>query len=199
MGPPRLPRRGSIRDAAPFRALTRRRACAQIVGRLATQLATILTGKHKPIYRPDEDCGDFVVVLNAKELKFTGNKYRSKLYRWHTTYPGGLKESSPRYLHHVGRPEEVLRRAVWGMLPKNRMRRQRARKLRIFPDEEHPFQKELDGAVPLDFPASCYLNDPVPRFNPMQFREHDPSDLSDWGEPLAEMGDLPDDQKPLME
>ena len=108
----------------------------QVLGRMATGIATLLMGKHKPTYLPNIDSGDYVVVINAKHVALTGSKRKKKLYRWHTGYPGGLKEASAETLLEK-KPEEVVRKAVLRMLPKNRLRSERARKLRIFADEKH--------------------------------------------------------------
>lgn len=122
----------------------------QIVGRLATQIGHILRGKHKPTFCPNYDCGDYVVIINAKYVKFTGSKLADKRYRWHTGYPGGLKEMAPKVLLDR-KPEEVLRKAVLGMLPKNNLRRMQARKLRIFPGELHLHTDKLPlGTMPIN-------------------------------------------------
>ncbi|KAA6424611.1 MAG: mitochondrial ribosomal L13 [Trebouxia sp. A1-2] len=112
----------------------------QVVGRLAAQLSVILQGKDKVQFAPHLDIGDVVVVKNAQHVVFTGKKWKQKLYRHHTGFPGGLKERSAR-LQFEKDPTEILRKAVYGMLPKNKLRDARARKLRIFPDEGHPFEK----------------------------------------------------------
>ena len=104
----------------------------------------LLMGKHKPIYQPHRDCGDNVVVVNARHVALTGKKVDQKLYRWHTGYVGGLKEENVKSVLER-KPEEVLRRAVLGMLPKNRLRKIRARKLRIFPDEQLGLFEQTDG------------------------------------------------------
>ncbi|OQS02529.1 50S ribosomal protein L13 [Thraustotheca clavata] len=117
-------------------------ARGQVVGRLASQLAPILRGKHKPTYAPNVDCGDVVVVLNAKDIVLTGNKWDDKLYRWHTGYPGGLKERTAKQINEKD-SGEVLRKAIMGMLPKNKMRALQIKKLKIFPGEEHTFEQEL--------------------------------------------------------
>lgn len=108
----------------------------QIVGRLATQVTHILKGKHKPTFSPNYDCGDYVVIINAKNVKFTGNKFKDKKYTWHTGYVGGLKQMTVKEQMEK-KPEEVIRKAVLGMLAKNTLRARLARKLRIFPGEEH--------------------------------------------------------------
>lgn len=116
----------------------------QVVGRLATDISRILVGKHKPTYLPHIDTGDNVVVVNARHVALTGKKVDQKLYRWHTGYVGGLKEENVKSVLER-KPEEVLRRAVLGMLPKNRLRKIRARKLRIFPDEQLGLFEQTDG------------------------------------------------------
>ncbi|HEY4709129.1 MAG TPA: 50S ribosomal protein L13 [Candidatus Cybelea sp.] len=110
-------------------------ANGQVLGRLATRIARMLIGKDKPTYTPFLDCGDHVVVINAERVKLTGNKMDQKIYRHHSGYPGGLKEVSIRALMQR-RPEEVLREAVLGMLPKNKLRARRAKKLRVYAGSE---------------------------------------------------------------
>lgn len=123
-----------------------------VVGRLATHLSRLLMGKHKPLYMPNSaECGDHVVVVNAAHAVLTGSKFESKVYYWHTGYPGGLKQTTPKRLHERGKPEQVLLRAVNGMLPKNRLRKHRRRRLRVFAEDEHPFAEQLAGATPLVF------------------------------------------------
>lgn len=118
----------------------------QIVGRLATQIVSILRGKHKPSFSPNYDCGDYVVVINAKEVKFTGTKVTDKQYTWHTGYPGGLKQITVKEQLDK-KPEEVLRKAVLGMLAKNTLRYRIARKLRIFPGAQHLHEDKLPLAT----------------------------------------------------
>ncbi|KAK9801927.1 hypothetical protein WJX73_005542 [Symbiochloris irregularis] len=113
----------------------------QVVGRLASQLARILQGKDKPIYSPEKDLGDVVVVVNGRNVQFTGKKWEQKLYRWHTGYVGGLKERQAKF-QHTQEPESILWKAVNGMLPKNKLRQARMRKLCIYPDAEHPFDQD---------------------------------------------------------
>ena len=110
-------------------------ADGQVLGRLATRVARVLIGKDKAEYTPFLDCGDHVVVINAERVKLTGNKLDQKVYRRHSGYPGGLKEISIRSLMQK-RPEEVIREAVLGMLPKNKLRARRAKKLRIYSGSE---------------------------------------------------------------
>jgi large subunit ribosomal protein L13 len=109
----------------------------QTLGRLATEIATVLRGKNKPQYTPHVDTGDFVVVVNAEKVVVTGRKAEQKVYRRHSGYPGGLKETSYEQLMER-RPTEILRRAVKGMMPKNRLARQQLRKLKIYAGPEHP-------------------------------------------------------------
>ncbi len=110
-------------------------ANGQVLGRLATRVASLLIGKDKPNYTPFLDCGDHIVVINAERVKLTGNKMDQKVYRHHSGWPGGLKEVSIRALMQR-RPEEVVREAVLGMLPKNKLRARRAKKLRVYAGSE---------------------------------------------------------------
>jgi large subunit ribosomal protein L13 len=112
-------------------------ATGKTLGRLATQIADALRGKRKPDYTPHIDVGDFVVVVNAEKISVTGNKRAEKRYYRHSGYPGGLRS---RTLNEMleRRPEEVLRRAVKGMLPRNRLGRAQLRKLKIYAGSEHP-------------------------------------------------------------
>jgi large subunit ribosomal protein L13 len=107
------------------------------LGRLATQIADALRGKRKPTYTPHIDVGDFVVVVNAEKIAVTGSKLREKMYYRHSGYPGGLKK---RTLNDMleRRPEEVIRLAVRGMLPKNRLARKQLTKLKVYAGPEHP-------------------------------------------------------------
>jgi len=109
----------------------------QTLGRLATQIATLLLGKHKPEFTPGVDMGDFVIVLNAQHINVTGKKLDEKIYYRHSRYPGGLSSISLR--NQLAKdPRRVIERAVWGMLPHNRMGRQLMRKLRIYAGVDHP-------------------------------------------------------------
>ena len=112
-------------------------AQGQTLGRLATQIADILRGKRKPTYTPHCDVGDFVVVINAEKISVTGNKRAEKLYHRHSGYPGGLKSRTLEQMLDR-RPEEVLRLAVKGMLPRNRLARKQITKLKIYAGPEHP-------------------------------------------------------------
>lgn len=109
----------------------------QTLGRLATELAVLLRGKHKPQYTPHIDTGDFVVVVNADKVVVTGRKAEQKVYRRHTGYPGGLKTTSYETMMQR-KPAEVLRKAVFGMMPKNRLARQQVKKLKVYAGPDHP-------------------------------------------------------------
>ncbi len=107
------------------------------LGRLATEIAKVLRGKNKPQYTPHVDVGDFVVVVNAEKVVVTGKKAEQKVYRRHSGYPGGMKETSYGRMMER-RPEEILRRAVYGMMPKTRLARRQMGKLKIYAGAEHP-------------------------------------------------------------
>lgn len=109
----------------------------QTLGRLASQIANLLRGKHKPQYTPHIDTGDFVVVINADKIKVTGKKMTDKLYRHHTGYLGNLKEIALKDLL-AKHPERVIEKAVWGMLPHNTLGRQQLLKLKSYAGAEHP-------------------------------------------------------------
>ncbi|CAK7328271.1 unnamed protein product [Dovyalis caffra] len=113
-------------------------AKGQVLGRLASQISTVIQGKDKPTYAPYRDDGDMCIVLNAKDVHVTGKKMTDKFYRWHTGYIGHLKERSLKD-QMAKDPTEVIRKAVLRMLPRNKLRDDRDLKLRIFPDSEHPF------------------------------------------------------------
>jgi len=113
----------------------------QVLGRLATRVATLLRGKHREEFTPFLDFGDHVIVINAAKIRLTGKKLDQKVYRHHTGYPGGLKEIGARKLLEK-KPEELVRVAVFGMLPKNRLRKAMARKLMVYADQQHPHQAQ---------------------------------------------------------
>lgn len=108
-------------------------ADGQVLGRLATRVARVLIGKDKPQFTPYLDCGDHVVVINAEKIRLTGNKIDQKIYRHHSGYPGGLKEIPARRLFEK-HPDQMVREAILGMLPKNKLRAHRAKKLRVYVD-----------------------------------------------------------------
>ena len=113
----------------------------QTLGRLATQIADTLRGKRKPQYTPHVDTGDFVIVVNAQKIHVTGQKLDKKMVRWHSGYPGGLKERTLREQLHR-RPTEVIRKAVKGMLPKNRLAAAQLRKLKVYAGPVHPHEAQ---------------------------------------------------------
>ena len=125
-------------------------ATDQVLGRLATKAARLLIGKDKPVFTPYLDSGDHVVVINADKVKMTGNKVEQKVYHSHSGYPGGLK-AVPAKRVRESRPEWVVREAIVGMLPKNRLRARRARKLRVYRDAaglaRHAGQKPKSVAI----------------------------------------------------
>ncbi len=112
-------------------------AAGKPVGRLATRIARVLRGKHKPIYTPNVDTGDFVIVINADKVVLTGNKLDQKYYRWRTTRPGSMKERTARQILQE-KPEMIVQRAVKGMLPKNKLGRKMYKKLKVYTGAEHP-------------------------------------------------------------
>lgn len=113
----------------------------KILGRLATQIASRLRGKHKPIFTPHADTGDFIVVVNAEKIAMTGQKWDNKFYYRHSGYQGGLKETSARKMLET-KPEEIIRLAVRRMLPKNSLGRRQLKKLKIYAGPEHPHEAQ---------------------------------------------------------
>jgi large subunit ribosomal protein L13 len=119
----------------------------QVVGRLATVIARVITGKHKPTYTRHADAGDFVIVLNAEKVVFTRNKWNGKLYRDHTGYIGGLKTKTAKEM--LGRqPTEILRRAVWGMTNNSSLARHQMKKLKLYTGTEHPHKAQNPQPLP---------------------------------------------------
>ena len=112
----------------------------QIVGRIASDIATVLMGKHRPTYTPNVDTGDFVVLVNCDKVKFSGNKLNQKTYTWYTGYTGLRSETAGTRLQR--KPEQVMRDAVRRMLPKNKIGRQMLSKLKIYKGSEHPHQAQ---------------------------------------------------------
>jgi large subunit ribosomal protein L13 len=149
-GKERVRVRTYIPKGAEARELTQGRqwyvvdADGQVLGRLAARVARLLIGKDKPNFTPHLDCGDHVVVINAERIRLTGNKLEQKVYYRHSGYPGGLKEIPIKRLL-PGRADTVVREAILGMLPKNKLRAHRARKLKVYRDarglERHTAQK----------------------------------------------------------
>ncbi|HSE84052.1 MAG TPA: 50S ribosomal protein L13 [Thermodesulfobacteriota bacterium] len=119
---------------------------SKTVGRLATKIAMILRGKEKPQFTPHADTGDFVVVVNADKVNLTGKKWDQKTYYWHTPYPGGLKTVTAGKLHKED-PEEILRKAVWGMLPKNKWQKRLIKRVKIYSGSEHPHKAQKPETV----------------------------------------------------
>ncbi|MDU2373673.1 50S ribosomal protein L13 [Peptoniphilus harei] len=109
----------------------------KVLGRLASEIASVLRGKRKPIFTPHVDCGDFVIVINADKVVLTGDKLHQKIHAYHTGYPGGRKEVSYAEMMEK-RPEKVIELAVKGMLPKNRLGRKMIKKLKVYTGNEHP-------------------------------------------------------------
>lgn len=119
----------------------------QVVGRIATVIARVVTGKHKPTYTKHADTGDFVIVLNAEHVVFTRNKWNDKLYRDHSGYVGGLKTKTAKEML-ARHPEEILRRAIWGMTNKSSLARHQMKKLKIYTGSEHPHSAQAPQALP---------------------------------------------------
>ena len=116
-------------------------ADSRVLGRVASQVAKIIRGKHKPSYTPHIDCGDNVIVINAEKVKFTGNKLTRKQYISHSGYPGGQKSLTPKQLL-AKNPERIFEHAVKGMLPKNRLGRQLFKNLHVYVGKTHPHKEQ---------------------------------------------------------
>ena len=127
-----------------------------VLGRLASEVAHVLRGKHKPTFAPHMDMGDHVIVVNAEKIRVTGAKAEDKLYYHHSQYPGGLSEVPYERLARE-RPERIVERAIKGMLPRNRLGRQMARKLAVYAGPEHPHSAQMP--VPLQLPGSKARDD----------------------------------------
>lgn len=119
----------------------------QTLGRMASRVAAILRGKHTPLFTPSIDTGDFVVVINAEKVGVTGKKMTDKIYYHHSMYPNGLK-SVPLEKLMSERPEEVIKKAVWGMLPKGPLGRDMFKKLKVYTGSNHPHQAQSPVALP---------------------------------------------------
>ncbi|NLY45205.1 MAG: 50S ribosomal protein L13 [Tissierella sp.] len=113
----------------------------KVLGRLASEISAILTGKNKPIYTPHVDTGDFVIIINAEKIKLTGNKLNQLNYTYHTGYAGGLKEIPYKRLIEE-KPEKIIELAVKGMLPKNKIGRQMIKKMKVYAGPEHNHQAQ---------------------------------------------------------
>jgi len=121
----------------------------EVVGRLASRIASVLRGKHKPSFTPHVDTGDFVVVVNAERARFTGNKETQKEYFSHSGYPGGVTLRTPREQRDRA-PEFIVRNAVKGMLPKGPLGRQMLRKLKVYAGPSHPHEAQAPQVLPLE-------------------------------------------------
>jgi large subunit ribosomal protein L13 len=120
----------------------------QVLGRIATRIANILRGKNKPIFTPSVDTGDFVIVVNAEKIALTGNKLADKMYYSHSGFPGGIKSINAGKLLEK-KPEEIIRKAVKGMLPKNKLARHMLNKLKVYSGPEHPHKAQQPKALGL--------------------------------------------------
>ena len=121
-------------------------ATDQVVGRLAVKLARILIGKHRPEYTPHMDTGDFVIVINAEKVRFTGNKMETKTYEWFTGYPGGRKIRTAKEIL-AKKPYMLIQEAVRRMMPKNKLARHQLKKLKIYAGASHPHQAQQPKAL----------------------------------------------------
>lgn len=121
-------------------------ANGQYLGRLATKIARLLLGKHKPNFTPGVEVGDFVIVVNAERIRVTGNKLTEKFYYRHSNYPGGLKAISLKQ-QLIQHPDRVIRSAVWGMLPHNRLGRQLIKNLKVYAGPDHPHEAQKPKPV----------------------------------------------------
>ena len=124
-------------------------ATDQVVGRLATSVAAVLRGKHKPTFTPNVDTGDYVIIVNADKVRLTGNKENKKTYRYHTGYPGGIREIPYAELLEK-HPERILEKAIKGMLPHNKLGRQMYRKLKVYAGPEHAHAAQMPEELKFD-------------------------------------------------
>ena len=120
-----------------------------VLGRLASQVAKILRGKHKPSFTPHMDCGDNVIVINAEKVKLTGKKASDKVYYWHTGYPGGIKQRTAGQIIEGQHPERVILKAVERMITRNRLGRQQMKNLRVYAGGEHPHEAQQPETLDL--------------------------------------------------
>jgi large subunit ribosomal protein L13 len=127
-------------------------AAGKTLGRLASQVAALLRGKHKPYFTPHVDCGDFVIVINAAKVRVEGKRWQKKEYFHYTGYPGGARFEKFRELLER-KPEFIIEHAVWGMLPKGRLGRRIIRKLKVYAGPEHPHQAQQPQPYPLPYPC----------------------------------------------
>jgi large subunit ribosomal protein L13 len=125
-------------------------ATDQVVGRLAVRIATILRGKHRPEYTPHQDTGEYVIVVNAEKVRFTGKKWQTKSYHWYTRYPGGLKTVAAKEVVET-HPERIITEAVKRMVPRNKLGRQQMTKLKVYAGPSHPHQAQQPIELPKEF------------------------------------------------
>jgi len=118
-----------------------------VLGKLAVKVAVHLRGKNKPVFTPNADTGDFIIVINADKIKLTGNKVNDKVYFHHSGYIGGIKAQTAKELLEK-KPEKIIEKAVWGMLPKNRLGRAMIKKLKVYRGAEHPHQAQTPEILP---------------------------------------------------
>ena len=121
----------------------------KVLGRMATEIGRVLRGKHKPIFTPNVDAGDFVIVVNARGIKLTGRKAENKMYYRHSEYPGGLRERTAGEML-IEKPEQIIKLAVRGMLPKNRLSRKLLTKLKVYAGPEHPHSAQKPEPLAID-------------------------------------------------
>lgn len=124
-------------------------ATDQVVGRLATNVAAVLRGKHKPTFTPNVDAGDYVIIVNADKVRLTGNKENKKTYRYHTGFPGGIREIPYAELLEK-HPERILEKAIKGMLPHNKLGRQMYKKLKVYAGPEHAHAAQMPEELKFD-------------------------------------------------
>ena len=120
-----------------------------VLGRLASQVAKILRGKHKPSFTPHMDCGDNVIIINAEKVKLTGKKLSDKIFYWHTGFPGGIKERSAGQILEGKHPERVVLKAVERMITRNNLGRQQMKNLRVYAGAEHPHEAQQPEVLDL--------------------------------------------------
>jgi large subunit ribosomal protein L13 len=120
----------------------------KVLGRLAAKIAAVLRGKHKPVFTPHVDTGDFVIVINADKIHLTGTKLDNKIYYRHSGYPGGIKSISAGEMLEK-KPESIIQHAVKGMLPKNKLGRQQLKKLKVYTGTEHPHESQMPQELKL--------------------------------------------------
>ncbi|MCI5049878.1 MAG: 50S ribosomal protein L13 [Rickettsiales bacterium] len=122
-----------------------------VLGRMASHVAKLLRGKHKPMFTPHMDCGDHVIIVNADKVKLTGKKRSDKKYYWHTGFPGGIKERTAEALLRGEHPERVVQKAIQRMIPKGPLGRAQLKKLKVYAGEEHPHEAQQPKVI--DFGA----------------------------------------------